>query len=52
MAKVLTAEQREQLHGRLDEMLNRLPPNLRNFEDAEQVIAEGLRGLGSEGLQA
>lgn len=51
MAKVLTAEQREQLHRRLDEMLNRLPPNLRNFEDAEQVIAEGLRGIGNASLQ-
>jgi len=49
---VLTAEQREQLHRRLDEILDRLPPELKDLEQAEERIEQGLRGLGEASMQA
>lgn len=52
MATVLTTEQREHLHRRLDEILDRLPAELKDLEEAEQQIEEGLRRLGEATMQA
>jgi hypothetical protein len=52
MAIVLSAERREQLHQRLDEMLDQLPAELENLEEAEEQIEEGLRRVGEASMQA
>lgn len=36
MASILTARQREQLHRKLDEVLDRLPCKLEHFREAEE----------------
>lgn len=52
MTIVLTAERREQLHQQLDSILDQLPANLRDLEDAEQQIDDGLRQLGETSMRA
>lgn len=52
MASKLTAKQREQLHRRLDELLDRLSPRLANLEEAEEQIKEGLRSLRQAAMEA
>jgi hypothetical protein len=52
MAILSSDARREQLHRLLDEMLDRLPPQLRNLDDAEQCVEEGLRRLGRASMQA
>ncbi|GAB6166372.1 hypothetical protein JCM19992_23720 [Thermostilla marina] len=52
MAIVVDAANREQLHRYLDVMLDRLPSKLRDLEEAEKQIEEGLRELGEATMQA
>lgn len=52
MPSILTAHQREQLHRRLDEVLDQLPAKLENLEDAERQLLDGLRRLATAGMQA
>ncbi|GAB6187332.1 ISKra4 family transposase [Thermopirellula anaerolimosa] len=52
MRSVLSAEQRRQLHEKFDSVLDAMPVNVDDFEKAEQVLSEGLHGLGNQALQA
>lgn len=52
MGKVLTPEQRAELHRQLDEMLDRLPRELKDADKAEQEIFEGIRRLREASLEA
>lgn len=52
MGAVLTPEQRAELHRQLDEMLDRLPRELKDADKAEQQIFEGIRRLRDASLAA
>lgn len=52
MAKVLAPEQGAELHRQLDEMLDRLPRELKDADKAEQQIFEGIRRLRDASLKA
>lgn len=52
MPIVLAAEQREQMHRGLAEILDRLPSELKDLEEAERQIQQGLRRLGEASMQA
>lgn len=52
MASILTAAQREQLHRQLDQLLDELPADLENLQDAERQLHDGMRRLATAGMQA
>lgn len=52
MASILTAAQREQLHRQLDQVLDELPADLENLQDAERQLHDGMRRLATAGMQA